>query len=76
MKNCTHCKHAEWDRTAAGKLHPSGDGKCGMKSLYKLPPLPASVHWFLNEPPTLHGGQINRKRELRDHCTYYERGVK
>ncbi len=74
MKNCTHCKHAEWDRTAAGKLHPSGDGTCGMKKLYKLPPLPTSMYWFIL--PALSGGQINRKRELRDHCTYDERGVK
>lgn len=74
MKNCTHCKHAEWDRTAAGKLHPSGGGTCGMKALYKLPPLPASVRWIVM--PTLIGGQINRQRELREHCTHYERGVK
>lgn len=26
MKNCTDCKHAEWKRTASGKLHPSGAG--------------------------------------------------
>ena len=28
MKNCTDCKYADWQRTAAGKLHPSGDGEC------------------------------------------------
>lgn len=29
MKNCTNCKHAQWNKTAAGRLHPSGDGRCG-----------------------------------------------
>lgn len=25
---CTDCRFAEWKRTAAGRLHPSGSGKC------------------------------------------------
>ena len=25
---CLTCKFAEWKRTASGRLHPSGDGKC------------------------------------------------
>ena len=29
MKNCTECKHADWQRNAAGNLHPSGQGSCG-----------------------------------------------
>jgi hypothetical protein len=74
MKNCTDCKHAEWKRTAAGSLHPSGDGEC--KYPYKLPPLPASMHWMgwaKATGPTPVGGFINRREELRDHCTYYAR---
>ena len=71
MKNCTHCVHAKWDRTAAGKLHPSGDGRCQKE--YKVPPLPASMYWTWTSIPTPSGGQINRKRDLGDHCVYYAR---
>ena len=67
MKHCTDCKHAEWRRTASGRLHPSGDGKCTVP--YKVPPLPACMYWLMT--PTPMGGRINRKQELRDHCTYY-----
>ena len=40
MKDCTHCKHAAWNLTMRGALHPSGEGKCTYE--VKLPPLPAS----------------------------------
>jgi transcriptional regulator NrdR family protein len=33
MKNCTECVHANWLRTKSGRLHPSGEGKCGTKRL-------------------------------------------
>jgi len=26
MKNCTDCKHALWDKTETGRLHPKGGG--------------------------------------------------
>lgn len=67
MKNCTHCKHAEWKRTAAGSLHPSGDGRCTYP--WKCHPLPACMY-FIN-PPIPSGGYVNRKQDLKDHCTYY-----
>lgn len=70
MKNCTHCKHADWQRTAAGKLHPSGDGRCMVG--YRLPPLPASMYWLT--PPYVMGGHINRRKDLEEHCTYFVRG--
>lgn len=75
MKSCTHCKHAQWDKTAAGRLHPSGDGKCGYV-VAPLPKLPASMRWerWLDGPPKPMGGHINRHQQLRDHCTYFERG--
>ena len=72
MKSCVGCKHAEWKRTAAGKLHPSGDGDC--KYPYKSPPLPASMFWLYGHAYKPLGGHINRRRELKDHCTYYMRG--
>ena len=71
MKNCLLCKYADWQKTAAGKLHPSGDGKCTYP--WKMPPLPASMYWFGTGQPKPCGGYINRKNELKDHCTYYER---
>lgn len=70
MKNCTNCELAIWDRTAAGKLHPSGDGRCGYD--FKIPQLPASMTW-LGNPPKPFGGQISRRMELRDHCVYFRR---
>lgn len=70
MKICIGCRHADWKRTAAGKLHPSGDGNC----LYpwKMPPLPGSMYFAatLGGP---YGGFISRKRELEKHCPYFER---
>ena len=71
MKNCTDCKHAEWHRTAAGKMHPSGDGRCAYP--YKVPQLPASMRWAPHINIWVAGGQINRRKELTDHCTYYAR---
>lgn len=69
MKNCTDCKYANWQRTDAGKLHPSGAGRCTAE--YKLPPPPASMYWLV--PPYLRGGNINRRRALDEDCTYFER---
>lgn len=71
MKNCTHCKHAEWLRTAAGKLHPSGDGRC--RYPWKMPALPASMYWIGGRSDSPCGGHINRRKELKDHCVYYSR---
>lgn len=68
MTNCTHCKHAEWGETVGGRLHPSGNGRCGY--LYKLPVLPASMYWL--EAPRPRGGHINRHKDLKDNCPHYE----
>lgn len=70
MKSCKACKHAEWHRTAAGRLHPSGDGTCGKEVV--VPPAPAAYYWL--PKPKLAGGQINRREELKDHCAYFEWG--
>lgn len=71
MKNCTHCKYAEWRKTDAGKLHPSGDGRCLFE--YKAPPIPAAFYYASMSPPRLVGGSINRRKELDDHCAYFLR---
>ena len=69
MMNCNGCKHASWQKTAAGKLHPSGDGHC--KYEYVPRELPASMYWIFSEKPS--GGAINRRRELSHHCVYFAR---
>lgn len=69
MRNCTHCKHANWKRNAAGNLHQSGDGRCTFE--YKAPPLPACMYWLSSPIPM--GGSINRREELPDHCVYWAR---
>lgn len=71
MKTCLGCKHAWWRKTAAGKLHSSGEGICRFP--YAVPPLPASMYWFGNQPPRPKGGLINRHEENNGHCTYYNR---
>ena len=69
MKNCTDCKYAEWQKTATGRLHPSGDGLCAYP--YVMPALPASMYWIGKTHPS--GGAINRKKDLSDHCAYFSR---
>ena len=73
MKSCNVCKYADWKRSDAGRLHPSGVGECTYE--WKLPPLPQSMSWvgFLGTSPKPCGGQISRKRELPDHCAYFVR---
>lgn len=67
MKNCTHCKHADWKRTEKGSLHQSGDGRC--KFPWKLPQLPACMYWITTPSPM--GGPINRRQMLKEHCPYF-----
>ena len=69
MKNCTHCKYANWHRTDAGKLHPSGAGRCTFEP--KIPELPASKYYISR--PMIGGGTIRRRKELDDHCAYFLR---
>jgi hypothetical protein len=69
MKNCNKCKHAEWERTKAGKLHPSGSGLCMYP--WKMPPLPASKY-FIGGDPKPYGGYVSRKEELKKDCVYFD----
>ena len=70
MKNCTDCKHALWDETSTGRLHPSGDGRC--KYPFKIPELPGAFYWPFGEPEPC-GVAINRRKNLADHCVYFAR---
>jgi hypothetical protein len=68
MKNCTRCKYADWKRTAAGRLHPDGSGKCTFP--VKIPKLPAAFYWISTPGP--YGGFIERKRDHKDDCPHYQ----
>jgi hypothetical protein len=70
MKNCTDCKHAIWDKTSAGRLHPGGGGIC--KYPWKMPDLPQAFYW-ISRAPHMGGGNISRRKDLQDHCVYYAR---
>ena len=72
MKNCLHCRYAEWDKTKTGRLSPTGDGTCTWK--FKPTPLPASMYYIGGGSLLPRGGFINRKEELKEHCTYYNPG--
>ena len=67
MKTCTECKHAEWQRTKNGRLHPSGDGKCAYP--WQFPALPGAFYFIRPVSPS--GGFINRRVLL--HCVYWEK---
>jgi hypothetical protein len=68
VKTCKECKYADWDKTAMGRLHPSGDGKCRYQ--YKIPQAPKAFY-FAGGTPVPCGGFINRKQEFKDHCVYW-----
>ena len=69
---CVGCKHAEWKKTSAGRLHPSGDGLCRYPIEKNLPPLPAAFYW-LSAKPSIGGGYTNRRRLFETDCPYYEK---
>lgn len=72
MKSCLYCKFANWDKTAAGKLHPLGGGRCTKEFSIVVP----QAFYFVGGTPKPAGGWINRKSELKDHCVFYQREVK
>lgn len=68
MKNCTNCRYAEWMRTKANTLHPSGEGRCTKE--VQIPQLPPAFYFLTR--PSICRGNINRRKELNDHCPYYQ----
>jgi hypothetical protein len=54
--DCSTCRFAQWNRTANGKLHPSGNGKC----LWARPDIKIPICMYYIYPPALSGGAINR----------------
>ena len=71
MKNCMGCKYAEWYKTKSGRLHPNGEGKCLFE--FKIPTLPA-CKYFVGGSPCICGGVIERKKDFKTDCAYYQGG--
>jgi hypothetical protein len=71
VKSCKHCKWAEWRKTAAGRKHPSGEGRCTY--VVRIPVIPKAFRWGykINDKPDLNGGYIDRKSEWDEHCPVY-----
>lgn len=65
-EDCTTCAYANWRRTEAGRLHPSGDGRCSWT--FPEIALPKAFYWtgFGMTAPRPSGGHINRKQPHPD----------
>lgn len=74
MTDCTTCRHANWERTQSGKLHPSGDGRCNRLNAHPLDlRIPPAFWWQTpqdDHPPRPTGGHINRHRPTRGKCAF------
>jgi hypothetical protein len=72
LNSCLYCKFADWQKTAAGRKHPSGDGKCTWE--VKIPVLALARGWSFpnrpNDPPTIGYGFINRKKPFEKCPTF------
>lgn len=66
-ESCLDCKFSVWLRTAGGRLHPSGDGRCTWSMpVIRLP----KAKYFLNNPAPI-GGHIDRRKPHLD-CDAWE----
>lgn len=65
---CLTCKFADWKRTAAGRLHPDGAGRCR----WVVPEIayPKALY-FIGGRPKPYGGWIERGANFTD-CPAYE----
>lgn len=75
MKFCDDCKYATWQRTTAGRLHPSRDGKCTFETDVQLPNSAGYTWWRVSKGNVLEvrGDYIQRKREHKYDCPYFAR---
>jgi hypothetical protein len=69
---CDKCKWADWNKTKNGRLHPDKQGKCTYQVI--VPELPYAFCWSYDgsKKITPIWGQIERGRELKQNCIYYE----
>lgn len=67
---CLGCRYANWQKTATGRLHPNGQGKCERLRAHPLDlRLPASFYWLSGSPMPA-GGHIERNHPLREKCIF------
>jgi len=72
MKECLRCRYARWKMTSNGRMHPSGDGRCGYS--YVVPTLPGAFYWISGVPSPC-GGFINRREKLKEDCVYFKQPI-
>lgn len=73
MADCLNCRNAMWKLTAAGKLHPSGDGRCGW--VWEERPIPAAFYYVGGGGNRPSGGYIDRKRLPAGDCPFFQAKV-
>ncbi len=76
---CLTCDRAKWNKTANGRLHPDGKGRCD----WTPDPIPTPAAWYwtsysdIRKPPHPHGGGIVRKIKYQHQtitaCDLYRR---
>lgn len=74
---CETCKFANWRRTDAGRLHPSGEGRCTWRKTFRVSGSTAGAKLYtgFGEPITAIGGHISRKKgaEFPAKCDTFQR---
>ena len=67
---CVGCRYAAWQKTASGRLHPNGQGKCERLKLHPIDMrIPAAFYW-VGPAPAPSGGHIERRRALANRCIF------
>lgn len=56
MNTCVNCRFAAWDRTAKGRLHPDGSGRC----TWQMPEIKIPNAMYFHFPLKPSGGFIDR----------------
>ena len=75
---CNGCMFADWKRTATGRPHPDGTGRCTYLREHPLDlRLPAGFGWGYSgrEAPKPTGGYIERREELHRDCEFKKEGL-
>lgn len=76
-RDCTTCGLAQWKVTKAGRLHPSGDGRCGWQMPVVAIASAFYYHGFSGRDrkaaPAPSGGHIERHSPYTDCPTWMEK---
>lgn len=70
MESCLNCKHAAWEKTKDGRLHPRGDGLCTFQLV--IPSIPKACYFLFGREPVLGGRWINRNEKVYSDCPCWE----